>query len=66
MQGEMITLRITDYKLLWREDARDGKTLAAWALYEALSMAGLLEDAIAEKCKALEANKPGGVHAPEN
>ncbi|PSN69910.1 hypothetical protein BS50DRAFT_519392 [Corynespora cassiicola Philippines] len=30
--GEMIRLRVCDYEDLWREGARDAKTLAAWAL----------------------------------
>jgi ADP-sugar diphosphatase len=29
-QGEMITLRVCPYEDLWREGARDAKTLAAW------------------------------------
>jgi 8-oxo-dGTP pyrophosphatase MutT (NUDIX family) len=35
-EGETIALRLSDYEELWREGARDAKTLAAWALYEAL------------------------------
>lgn len=42
-QNEMITLRIRDYEDLWREGARDAKTLAAWALYEGLSRSGELQ-----------------------
>ena len=34
--GEKITLRTLRLEDLWREGARDGKTLAAWALYEGL------------------------------
>lgn len=45
-QGEMITLKVTDYEELWREGARDAKTLAAWALYEGLSRAGILQPEI--------------------
>lgn len=41
-QGEMITLKLCNYEELWREGARDAKTLAAWALYEALKRAGKL------------------------
>ncbi|ROV93499.1 hypothetical protein VSDG_06743 [Cytospora chrysosperma] len=41
-QDEMITLHIRDYEDLWREGARDAKTLAAWALYEGLSRSGEL------------------------
>lgn len=42
-QGEMITLRVCEYEDLWREGARDAKTLAAWALYEGLNRAGILQ-----------------------
>jgi len=38
-QGELITLKLCDYEELWREGARDAKTLAAWALYEGLKRA---------------------------
>lgn len=37
--GEKITLKIVPLKDLWKEGFRDGKTLAAWALYK-----GLLEE----------------------
>jgi ADP-sugar diphosphatase len=42
IQGELITLKLCDYEELWREGARDAKTLAAWALYEGLKRAGKL------------------------
>jgi len=42
-QGEMITLHVCDYEDLWREGARDAKTLAAWVLYEGLNRAGLIQ-----------------------
>lgn len=42
-QGEMITLRVVRYEELWRGGARDAKTLAAWALYEGLNRAGLVQ-----------------------
>lgn len=42
-QGEMITLRICEYEDLWKEGARDAKTLAAWALYEGLNRSGKLQ-----------------------
>jgi ADP-sugar diphosphatase len=42
-QGEMITLRICAYEDVWREGARDAKTLAAWALYEGLNRSGVLQ-----------------------
>jgi ADP-sugar diphosphatase len=41
---EMITIRIVDYKDLWKKGARDSKTLAAWALYEGLTQSGRLKE----------------------
>jgi 8-oxo-dGTP pyrophosphatase MutT (NUDIX family) len=41
-QDEVITIRIVEYRDLWRKGARDSKTLAAWALYEGLTQAGKL------------------------
>jgi ADP-sugar diphosphatase len=38
--GEKITLKLVPLKNLWKEAARDGKTLAAWALYEGLKKEG--------------------------
>lgn len=40
--GEMITLMLVRFEELWRVGARDGKALAAWALYEALRGEGRL------------------------
>lgn len=45
---ELITLRVSDYNVLWREGARDAKTLAAWALYEGLNRAGKIEEKMKE------------------
>ncbi|KZM22382.1 ADP-sugar diphosphatase [Ascochyta rabiei] len=59
-QGEMITLRVCDYEDLWREGARDAKTLAAWALYEGLSRAGILQDALEQKRRTSGSNSPDG------
>lgn len=42
-QDEMITLRVKPYEDLWKEGARDAKTLAAWALYEGLNRSEILE-----------------------
>jgi hypothetical protein len=42
-QDEMITLHVKEYEALWRDGARDAKTLAAWALYEGLDRSGELE-----------------------
>lgn len=38
--GEKITLKIVPLRDLWKEGARDGKTLAAWALYKGLKDEG--------------------------
>lgn len=38
--GEKITLKIVPLKNLWKEGLRDGKTLAAWALYKGLQEEG--------------------------
>jgi ADP-sugar diphosphatase len=38
--GEKITLKLVPLEKLWREGARDGKTLAAWALYSGLKGEG--------------------------
>lgn len=40
--GEKITLKCVKLEGLWREGARDAKTLAAWALYEGLRREGKL------------------------
>jgi 8-oxo-dGTP pyrophosphatase MutT (NUDIX family) len=32
-EGEKITLKVVELADLWKEGVRDGKTLAAWALY---------------------------------
>lgn len=47
-QDELITLRVRDYEVLWKEGARDAKTLAAWALYEGLNRAGKIEKRLQE------------------
>jgi hypothetical protein len=39
-EGEKITLKIVKASELWREGCRDGKTLAAWALYQGLKGEG--------------------------
>lgn len=41
-EGEKITLTIVRLEDLWKAGARDGKTLAAWALYEGLKREGKL------------------------
>jgi len=38
--GEKITLKMVKLEDLWKEGARDGKTLAAWAMYEGLRKEG--------------------------
>jgi len=47
--GELITLRVCDYEDLWREGARDAKTLAAWALYEGLNRAGAIQEELKKR-----------------
>jgi len=44
LHDELITLRVCDYEVLWREGARDAKTLGAWALYEGLNRSGQIEE----------------------
>lgn len=38
--GEKITLKVVPLEHLWKEGLRDGKTLAAWALYKGLQQEG--------------------------
>ncbi|KAL4784644.1 hypothetical protein BJX76DRAFT_367516 [Aspergillus varians] len=40
--GEKITLKVVPLKDLWKEGIRDGKTLAAWALYMGLKRDNIL------------------------
>ena len=42
-KDEWITLRLRDYEVLWKEGARDAKTLSAWALYEGLNKIGKIQ-----------------------
>lgn len=41
-EGEKITLKLVPLADLWKEGVRDGKTLAAWGLYQGLKSEGLL------------------------
>ena len=41
-EGEKITLKVVKLEDLWREGARDAKTLSAWALYQGLKKDGKL------------------------
>lgn len=41
-EGEKITLKVVKLADLWREGARDAKTLAAWALYQGLKSEGMV------------------------
>jgi ADP-sugar diphosphatase len=43
VRGEKITVKLVKYEELWREGARDAKTLAAWALYEGLIREGKIK-----------------------
>lgn len=40
--GEKITLKLVKLQDLWKEGARDAKTLSAWAIYEGLRKEGRL------------------------
>ncbi|KAK7942731.1 uncharacterized protein PG986_011844 [Apiospora aurea] len=55
-QGEMITLRLIEYEALWRECARDAKTLAAWALYEGLNRDGTLKRSLKRQLTGLSSD----------
>jgi ADP-sugar diphosphatase len=39
-EGEKITLKVVKLGDLWKEGARDAKTLSAWALYHGLKKEG--------------------------
>lgn len=39
-EGEKITLKVVPLESLWKEGLRDGKALAAWALYKGLKQEG--------------------------
>lgn len=43
-EGENITLKLVPLSRAWREGARDGKTLAALALYQGLKGEGMCPD----------------------
>ncbi|RMZ89718.1 hypothetical protein DV736_g3056, partial [Chaetothyriales sp. CBS 134916] len=43
-EREKITIKLVKYDELWREGARDAKTLAAWALYEGLRRDNRLDE----------------------
>ncbi|KAF2691706.1 hypothetical protein K458DRAFT_381549 [Lentithecium fluviatile CBS 122367] len=61
---ELITLRVCDYEDLWREGARDAKTLAAWALYEGLNRSGVIQEELVHRRKTHRSqpsqNEPDG------
>lgn len=59
-QDEMITLHVKEYEALWRDGARDAKTLAAWALYEGLNRSGELE-----KYKKRKRESSGSAHSSQ-
>jgi len=55
----LITLRVCDYEVLWKEGARDAKTLGAWALYEGLNRSGQIEERLREiRMGAFEKSRP--------
>lgn len=59
-QNEMITLHVKEYEALWRDGARDAKTLAAWALYEGLNRSGELQ-----KYKKRKRESNGSAHSSQ-
>ena len=59
-QNEMIRLHVRDYEDLWKEGARDAKTLAAWALYEGLNRSGVLPS---YRKRRLDNNLPNSRHS---
>ena len=59
-QDEMITLHVKEYEALWRDGARDAKTLAAWALYEGLNRSGELQ-----KYKKRKRESSGSAHSSQ-
>lgn len=44
VDNEQIMVKLVQYDEVWREGARDAKTLAAWALYEGIQRFGLLRE----------------------
>lgn len=44
VNDENIRVKLVRYEELWKEGARDAKTLAAWALYEGLTREGRLDE----------------------
>jgi ADP-sugar diphosphatase len=42
-EGEKITLKIVPFERMWKEALRDGKALAAWALYQGLKAEGKIQ-----------------------
>ncbi|KAI4611185.1 uncharacterized protein J4E88_008914 [Alternaria novae-zelandiae] len=44
VRDKLITLRIRNFEVLWKEGARDAKTLAAWALYDRLGKTEQIEE----------------------
>lgn len=55
-EGQTVTQKLVNYEALWREGARDAKTLAAWALYEGLSREGILQEEIYNRKQARNVN----------
>lgn len=59
-EGENITLKLVPLSRAWREGARDGKTLAALALYQGLKGEGKVPDMPSEVEKEPEELTRGG------
>lgn len=61
-RGELIMVSLSLFEDLWKEGARDAKTLAAWTLYEGLTRSGVLQRELDErKENALRANQSSHV-----
>jgi ADP-sugar diphosphatase len=50
-RGELVTLIICNYEDMWKVCPRDAKSLAAWALYESLNRAGIIQEELRERKK---------------
>jgi ADP-sugar diphosphatase len=52
-QGEVLELKLCDYDEVWKVCPRDAKSLAAWALYEGLNRAGVIQKELLSRERAL-------------
>lgn len=54
-ESEKITLKVVKLEDLWKEGARDAKTLSAWALYQGLKKEGKIQSCLWKKFESLSA-----------